>query len=253
MTNATAGTRAAAPRISVLIPAKDEADNLSALLEELVRELAAETFEIIVIDDGSSDATYAKVVDLSKERPWLRSVKHAQSCGKSAALWSGLTRARGDIVVTVDGDGQNDPIYVPKLIAALDQAGPGCGIVAGQRLRRYDGAVKKWGSKVANAVRQSLLADGTRDTACGLKAIRRHVYAAMPYFDTMHRFLPALTIREGYSVAHVDVVDRKRVHGVSKYGIWDRLRVGVPDLFGVFWLRRRRKRLPHVIESSENE
>ena len=238
----------AAPFLSVLIPAKDEAGNLTRVLDELIEHISAWSFEIIVIDDGSRDGTTEVLSALMADRPWLRLIRHVESCGKSAALSSGLQGAQGTLIVMLDGDGQNDPVYIPQLIEAVVAGGEGCGLAAGQRLQRYDGWAKKYGSKLANRVRGSLLKDKTRDTACGLKVIRREVYAKLPYFDTMHRFFPALVIREGSSVAHVDVVDRKRLHGTSKYGIWDRLRVGLPDLFGVWWLRRRRKKIPQPVE-----
>lgn len=234
--------------VSVLIPIKDEAENLTGVLDELAEVLRTEHFDVIVIDDGSEDGSFDLLTKLAAERPWLRAMRHAKSCGKSAALWTGLSAAQGALIVTLDGDGQNDPRFIPDMLSALRAGGDSMGLIAGQRLRRYDGWAKKWGSKVANRVRHLLLADGTRDTACGLKAMRREVYRSLPYFDTMHRFLPALTLREGYQVGHVDVVDRARRHGVSKYGIWDRLAVGIPDLFGVWWLRRRRKNKPHIID-----
>jgi len=253
MTVATSDREESAPAVTILIPAKNEAESLPALLDELVGVMGEHTFEIVVVDDGSTDQTSKVLSDLATERRWLRAVCHESSCGKSAALWSGLRIARGDVVVTVDGDGQNDPKYVPEMLATLEAGGPSCALVAGQRLRRYDSLAKQYGSKLANKVRGTLLGDKTRDTACGLKAIRRDVFLKLPYFDTMHRFFPALVMREGYDIGHVDVVDRVRVHGVSKYGIWDRLSVSIPDLFGVWWLRRRRRRIPSVIETIDHD
>jgi dolichol-phosphate mannosyltransferase len=151
-------------------------------------------------------------------------------------------------VVTLDGDGQNDPAFLPAMIAALEQGGPSMGLVAGQRVGRKASQFKRLQSRIANAVRGAVLRDGTRDTGCGLKAFRRDLFLMLPYFDGLHRFLPALVRREGYSVGYVDVVDRDRRHGQSNYGLWDRLWVGILDLAGVWWLIRRRRRVPVVSE-----
>ena len=182
------------------------------------------------------------------KHPWLRQVKHAQSCGQSAALRTGIRAARGHVIVTLDGDGQNDPVFLPKLIDALEQGAPRVGLIAGQRVGRKATGFKKFQSRVANAVRGSVLRDGTRDSGCGLKAFPREVGLALPYFDGLHRFLPALVRREGKDIGYVDVVDRPRQHGVSNYGFWDRLWIGILDLAGVWWLIRRRKRVPEISE-----
>jgi len=238
----------AAP-VSIVIPARDEVDNVVPLLDEVASALAGrDAFEIIVVDDGSSDGTAARLAAMLPERPWLRGVRHQSPCGKSAAVRSGVVAARHEIIVTLDGDGQNDPRYVLPLIAALAAGGARTGLIAGQRMRRGDGAWKKLQSRIANAVRRAMLGDGTRDSVCGLKAFRRELFLALPYFDTMHRFLPALVHREGFAVGYVDVIDRPRQHGRSHYGMWDRLSVGVVDLFGVWWLMRRRKRSPQYEE-----
>jgi dolichol-phosphate mannosyltransferase len=179
--------------------------------------------------------------------PWLRRVHHLKSCGQSAAVRSGVKAARGAIVVTLDGDGQNDPKFVPEMIRALE-ASPRVGLVAGQRVGRKASWFKKLQSRIANKVRSAVLRDGTRDTGCGLKAFRRDVFLALPYFDGLHRFLPALVKREGYEIGYVDVIDRPRSAGVSNYGMWDRLWVGILDLAGVWWLIRRRKRIPEISE-----
>jgi hypothetical protein len=150
------------------------------------------------------------------------------------------------VIVTLDGDGQNDPAFIPVLVAALDD--PQVALVAGQRKGRQDGAYKKWQSRIANSVRGRILKDGTRDTGCGLKAFRRDAYLSLPYFDALHRFMPALVKREGFDIAHVDVIDRPRHAGQSNYGLFDRLWVGILDLAGVWWLIRRRRRLPVVQE-----
>ena len=156
---------------------------------------------------------------LKAQHPWLRQIKHARSCGQSAALRTGIAAARAPIIVTLDGDGQNDPAFLPKLIEALEQGAPRIGLIAGQRVGRKATGFKQFQSRVANAVRGAILRDGTRDTGCGLKAFPRDVGLALPYFDGLHRFLPALVRREGHDIGYVDVVDRPRRHGVSNYGI----------------------------------
>jgi dolichol-phosphate mannosyltransferase len=241
-----------APRISVVVPARNEAGNIAPLVEEIVRALC--TFaphEIIYVNDGSRDATEAELQALMRVHGSLRQIKHEVSCGQSAAVRTGVTAARAPIVATLDGDGQNDPAFLPALVAALERD-PAVGLVAGQRIGRKATGFKRFQSRVANAARKAILRDGTRDTGCGLKAFRREVFLALPYFDAVHRFLPALVRREGYKVAYVDVVDRPRLHGASNYGLWDRLWVGILDLAGVWWLVRRRKRVPLVSEVSRN-
>lgn len=230
----------------MVIPAKNEAGSVAALLAELDQVLAPlAPFEVVYVVDGSTDDTMAELERAS--RPWLRVVRHAESCGKSAALLSGIRAARADIVSTLDGDGQNDPAYVIPLVAALEGGGPGVGLAVGQRLRRGDGAFKKLQSRIANRVRSAILKDDTRDTACGHKVIRREVFLALPFFDALHRFLPALVKRDGYDVVHVDVVDRPRLAGASHYGFFDRLWSGILDLLGVWWLLRRRRRVPRIV------
>ncbi len=235
------------PRISVVVPVKNEALNILPLVEEIERACAAlAPFEVIYVDDGSTDETVEQVLGAQATRPWLRLVSHEASCGQSAAVRTGVQAARGPIVVTLDGDGQNDPAFIPQLVAALDD--PAVALAAGQRVGRKDGAYKKWQSRIANGVRGRILKDGTRDTGCGLKAFRREVYLRLPYFDALHRFMPALVKREGYRIAHVDVVDRPRHAGRSNYGMFDRLWVGILDLAGVWWLIRRRRRVPAAQE-----
>jgi glycosyltransferase involved in cell wall biosynthesis len=239
---------AAAPFVSVVVPCRDEAGNLPVLIEEIGAALAGTRFEVIVVDDGSTDASADTLGELAETRPWLRHVRHARSCGQSAAVRTGLLAAKGEIVATIDGDGQNDPVYLPKLVARLIDGGGRVGIVAGQRQKRTDSGLKRIASRFANGLRGAILKDGTADSGCGLKVLRRDLFLLLPYFDGWHRYLPALVIREGFLVAHLDVVDRKRRHGMSKYGILDRGLVGILDLFGVWWLRRRRKRIPEVTE-----
>jgi dolichol-phosphate mannosyltransferase len=244
-----ADTSASGPTLSVVVPVRNEAGNIAPLVEEIAAALAARgRFEIVYVNDGSSDATETELLGLMSSRPWLRQVKHAVSCGQSSAVRTGVAAARAPIVVTLDGDGQNDPAFIPKLIEAIEKDGSRVGLVAGQRVGRKASGFKKFQSRVANSVRGAVLRDGTRDTGCGLKAFRRDVFLALPYFDGLHRFLPALVRREGYEIAYVDVVDRQRRHGQSNYGMWDRLWVGLLDLAGVWWLIRRKRRVPEVSE-----
>ena len=236
------------PAVSVVVPVRNEADNVGPLTDEITAALNGRwTFELVFVNDGSTDGTEAALAALKAARPWLRQVKHESSCGQSAAVRSGVAASRAPVVATLDGDGQNDPSFIPALLAALEQ-GTNIGLVAGQRVGRRSGGFKKLQSRIANGVRAAILRDGTRDTGCGLKAFRRDAFLARPYFDGLHRFLPALFRRDGYAIAYVDVIDRPRRHGVSNYGLWDRLWVGILDLAGVRWLIRRRKHVPKVSE-----
>jgi len=239
----------AQPRVSVVVPVKNEAGNVAPLIAEI--EAACTPlgpFEIIYVNDGSTDETPRILADLARTKPHLRVLEHKHSCGQSAAVRSGARVAKAPIIVTIDGDGQNDPAYIPALVAALDAGGPQTGLAAGQRVGRKDTGFKKMQSRIANAVRGFVLSDGTRDTGCGLKAIRRDVYLSLPYFDALHRFMPALVRRDGYAIALVDVKDRPRLTGVSNYGFFDRLWVGIADLAGVAWLCRRRRKIADVKE-----
>jgi dolichol-phosphate mannosyltransferase len=248
MTDANAPQSGAVPRISVVVPVRNEAGNVAPLIGEIARAMAPlAPFEIVYVNDGSTDNTAAELRRLTREYPFLRVVDHAMSCGQSAAVRTGASLARGPVVATLDGDGQNDPVFLPALVAAIERD-PTVGLVAGQRVGRKATGFKKLQSRIANAVRGAVLRDGTRDTGCGLKAVRREVFLALPYFDGLHRFLPALVRRDGYRVAYVDVVDRPRLTGTSNYGMWDRLWVGILDLMGVWWLVRRKKRVPQVSE-----
>ncbi len=231
-----------APRVSLVIPAKDEAESLGELVDEIATALVGDSFEVIVVDDGSTDGTAVVLQQLARDRPFLRCLVHARCCGKSAAILTGVRAARAPLIATLDGDGQNDPRYVPALLALMAESG--VGLAAGQRLKHAHSQLKRIGSRLANLLRTWLLHDETRDTACGLKAFRRDVFLRLPYFDTMHRFLPALIRHEGLAVRYLDVVDRDRRHGRSKYGLVDRAIVGLLDLFGVGWLMKRRTRLP---------
>ena len=227
---------------------RNEADNVAPLIDEITAALDGRwVYEIIYVNDGSTDATGERLAAIMKQRDNLRQLRHAKSGGQSAAVRSGVRAARGAIVATLDGDGQNNPAFLPDLIAAVEK-GANVGLAAGLRVGRKDTGFKKFQSRVANAVRNSILKDGTRDTGCGLKAFRRDVFLMMPYFDGLHRFLPALMRREGYEIAYVDVIDRPRRSGVSNYGFFDRLWIGIMDLAGVWWLIRRKKSTPKVTE-----
>jgi dolichol-phosphate mannosyltransferase len=235
--------------VSIVVPVRNEAENVSPLIAEIAAALDGRwVYEIIYVNDGSTDATAERLAAAMKQRGNLRQLSHATSSGQSAAVRSGVRAARGAIVATLDGDGQNDPAFLPALVSAIENGGDRVGLAAGQRVGRKDTGFKKIQSRIANGVRDAILRDGTRDTGCGLKAFRREVFLAMPYFDGLHRFLPALVRREGYEIAYVDVIDRPRHSGVSNYGFFDRLWIGIMDLAGVWWLIRRKKPTPAVTE-----
>jgi dolichol-phosphate mannosyltransferase len=236
--------------LSVVIPVRNEAENILPLLAEIHAALEGKgEFEVVYVDDGSSDATPARLAEARKLHPRLRVLVHAESCGQSAALVTGFRAARGEWIATLDGDGQNDPADIPKLLAVRDGAGRPANLqlVAGYRKKRQDTWLKRFSSRVANGVRSSLLGDATPDTGCGLKLILRSAVLELPVFDHMHRFLPALIQRNGGATLSVEVNHRPRTRGTSNYGMFDRLWVGIVDLFGVMWLQRRVRR-PRVNE-----
>lgn len=243
---------ASAPELSVVVPVKDEVENAVPLLNEICAALRGKVaFEVLFIDDGSKDATIQVLKAAQAQSPELRVLKHTNNAGQSRAVRSGVIAARGTLIATLDGDGQNDPADIPNLLAVWREKTPGSpvlGLVAGQRRKREDSIVKKISSRVGNGVRQWLLKDGTRDTGCGLKLFSRDAFLSLPYFDHIHRFMPALMIREGYRIAHVDVNHRPRTMGASKYGTLDRLIVSLSDLAGVRWLRRRARQPGKVDE-----
>ena len=230
--------------LSVVIPVKDEAGNIAPLVAEIVAALdGVARYEIVYVDDGSRDTTAAEVERLRVMLPQLGLVRHGASCGQSAAIRSGVKAARGLWIATLDGDGQNDPADIPALwrVARDSPALPPL-LIAGHRAQRRDSWSKRQASRIANAVRRRALHDDTPDTGCGLKLFPRALFLDLPYFDHMHRFLPALVLREGGIVRSVPVNHRPRQRGLSKYGVLDRLAVGIADLFGVMWLCRRGKR-----------
>ncbi len=231
--------RTAPPAVAVVVPVRNEADNIAPLIDEIAAAMTGRfSFEVVCVDDGSRDDTEATLTRLMVQIAWLRQMKHMTSCGQSAAVHTGVAAARAPIIVTLDGDGQNDPSFIPALVHALAAGTAGVGLIAGQRVGRQASGFKQFQSRVANAVRAAILRDGTRDSG--------------PFFDGLHRFLPALVKREGYDIGYIEVIDRPRRHGSSNYGMWDRLWVGILDLFGVWWLLRRRARVPLISEVTPN-
>lgn len=241
------------PKLSVVIPARNEAGNLPTLIGGIEVALApVAPFEIIVVDDASTDDSVAVIAAMRATRPHLRLIPHDRAGGQSAGVHSGVRAARGDVVLTLDGDGQNPPEELPKLAFPLLAEGSGLvGLVAGQRVGRQDTAAKKFASRFANGLRGWLLKDGTRDTGCGLKGFRREAFLALPYFDHMHRYLPALFARDGWQVVHVDVSHRPRGAGRSNYSNFQRALVGMVDLLGVMWLIRRKKKARVIGDGDE--
>ena len=227
--------------IAVVVPVHNESENIRPLIEEISTALnGVADYEIVYVNDGSTDDTAAKLAEMAAEQPRLSVYRHETACGQSAAVATGVKKARATFIATLDGDGQNDPADIPALFAKLKQAvTPDLLLVAGWRAKRKDTAWKRFQSKLANGVRQKLLGDNTPDTGCGLKVFTRAAFLDMPRFDHMHRYLPALMIRRGGQVVSVEVNHRHRERGISKYGMWDRLSVAVRDLLGVMWLAAR--------------
>lgn len=235
------------PEISIVVPVHNEAGAAAPLAREIAHAFAGREYEMVFVDDASRDSTLAELLALRAELPRLRVLRHPQNAGQSRAVRTGVLAARGEIVVTLDGDGQNPPADGPALVDALKAAPPEVAMVGGRRVKRQDSAAKRWASRIANNVRKRLLADDADDTGCGLKAFRREAFRRLPYFDHMHRYLPALMIREGYKVAYQDVGHRPRMVGRSKYTNLGRLWAAVSDLQGVMWLRSR-ARNPGAVE-----
>ena len=225
--------------LSVVVPVKDEAANAGPLAREIAAALAGEgPHEIIFVDDGSADGTAEALITLKTEIPALRVLRHGRNLGQSRAIWSGVKAGRGGVIVTLDGDGQNDPADIPKLLRLLE-AEPRVGLVSGVRTKRKDTFSRRLASRFGNGFRNWMLKDGAADTGCGLKAIRREAFLALPYFDHFHRFLIALVQRDGWQVRFVPVNHRPRIAGRSKYTNLGRLLVSGSDLLGVRWLLKR--------------
>jgi dolichol-phosphate mannosyltransferase len=230
--------------LSVVVPVKNEAENVVPLAREIAAAIKNEpSSEIIFIDDGSDDGTAEALAALKQEVPNLRIIQHATNAGQSRGIRTGVRASRADTIVMLDGDGQNDPNDIPKLLAILrgDPDAARIGLVSGVRAKRKDTLSRKVASRAANMIRARLLNDGAADTGCGLKAFRREAFLALPYFDNIHRYLITLMIREGYLVRFVEVNHRPRIHGTSKYTNFRRMMVGISDLAGVRWLQRRFK------------
>ncbi|MDP3747352.1 MAG: glycosyltransferase family 2 protein [Phenylobacterium sp.] len=235
------------PDISVVVPVFDEEGAAPELAREIAQAFAGRSFEIVFVDDRSRDATRAALMALKPSIPQLRVLTHTANSGQSRSIRTGILAARGDVIVTLDGDGQNDPADGPQLVDAL-MAGPDdLVLVGGERVKRRDSRAKKLASKFGNGVRKSLLKDTANDTGCGLKAFRREAFLRLPYFDHIHRYLPALMMREGYRVEFRPVNHRHRQTGVSKYTNLGRLWASLSDLLGVMWLQSR-ARLPGAVE-----
>jgi dolichol-phosphate mannosyltransferase len=228
------------PVVSVIIPVRDEAAAISPLIEEIAAGLQDRSFEVIVVDDGSQDGTDRILAALESRHDWLRALRHPQPRGQSTAIRTGVRHARAPLIVTLDGDGQNPPDQIPLLLAPLeaDQTGT-LGLVQGQREGRQDTLAKRLASRLANRIRSVLLKDGVRDSGCGLKAFRRKAYLDLPFFDHIHRFMPAMMLREGWKIQTVTVSHRSRKSGRSKYSNLARGLVGIPDLLGAAWLIMR--------------
>ncbi|MEM9262729.1 MAG: glycosyltransferase family 2 protein [Pseudomonadota bacterium] len=242
---------ASIPSVSVVAPMFNEAGGAVALVDEIAFALGDRAFEVLAVDDASTDGTGDLLKGALADRPFLRVLSHGANAGQSRALRTGILAAKAEIVITIDGDGQNIPADIPRLIDALEALPPEKGVmmVAGERQKREDSAAKRWASRAANGLRSSVLRDGARDTGCGLKAFYKQAYLRLPYFDHSHRYLPALMIREGLNVEFVPVGHRPRTHGASKYTNLGRLLVAFRDLLGVMWLNGR-ARSPKTISEA---
>ena len=232
-----------APQLSVVVPVFNEQDNVAPLVHEILAALRGLVdFEIVYVDDQSRDGTLAVLRGLKTQVPELRVLHHAVQSGQSTAIRTGVRAARGAWIATLDGDGQNDPADIPRLLAARDAASADTRLFAGWRVERKDSGSKRWASKWANAIRARMLRDDTPDTGCGSKLFERAAFLELPYFDHMHRYLPALMQRAGWHTVSVPVNHRPRSAGVSKYGNLGRALAGIRDLQGVAWLIRRNRR-----------
>ena len=233
----------AKPLISVVVPAFNEAENVENLATEIDEALSSTPYEMIFIDDASTDETKAVLTEMKTRFPSLRVLAHRQNSGQSRGVRSGVRAARADIIATLDSDGQNDPADIPALYAQLTREGApeNLSMVGGRRAKRIDSAAKKVASRFGNGVRKRLLQDEADDTGCGLKVFRRQAFLDLPYFDHIHRYIPALMLREGFAIEFADVNHRAREFGESKYTNLGRLKVSFADLRGVIWLRKRMK------------
>jgi len=232
----------AVPDISVVVPVHDEQGAAGPLAREIAAAFAGRSFEMVFVNDASKDRTLEELRALQAELPQLRVLSHGSNAGQSRAVRTGVLAARGAIVVTLDGDGQNPPADAPKLADLLAASPPNVALVGGVRAKRQDSEAKRWASRWANRIRKKLLGDDADDTGCGLKAFRRDIFLRLPYFDHIHRYLPALMIREGYENRYLDVDHRHRETGQSKYTNWGRLMASFSDLLGVMWLKSRSRR-----------
>lgn len=236
------------PEISVVVPVHDEEGAAGPLAREIAEAFKGRNFEMVFVNDASKDGTLTELEALKAELPMLRVLSHEKNAGQSRAVRSGVMAARAPIIVTLDGDGQNPPADAPRLADALIAAPPEVALVGGVRAKRQDSGAKRWASRWANGIRKSLLNDDADDTGCGLKAFRRDVFLRLPYFDHIHRYLPALVIREGYQNWFMDVDHRHRETGRSKYTNLGRLWAALSDLVGVMWLRTRARNPGRVRE-----
>lgn len=235
--------------LSVVIPVRDEAENVGPLAHEIHAALQARgDFEIIFVDDASTDATVERILEARRQMPQIRLLRHDVGCGQSIAVRNGVRVARAEWIVTLDGDGQNDPADIPALLHAREQSNANVRLIMGNRVLRRDTIVRRLSSRIANGIRRAMLRDATQDTGCGIKLFHRQTFLELPAFNHMHRFLPALFLRAGADVKSVPVRHRPRTHGRSKYGVSNRLWVGIVDLFGMRWLIRRAPGLTQVIE-----
>ena len=233
----------ATPQLSVVVPVHNEEDNVAPLVDEIVTALRGRIdFEIVYVDDASKDATLQRLRDLQATVPELRVIRHVSNAGQSTAVRNGVKAARAPWIATLDGDGQNDPADIPNLLAKRDAGDPQTKMYAGWRVNRQDSGSKRWASKWANAIRSRMLRDSTPDTGCGIKLFERGAFLDLPYFDHMHRYLPALMQRAGWKTVSVPVNHRHRSTGVSKYNNLNRALVGIRDLRGVAWLITRSRR-----------
>jgi len=228
------------PELSVVLPVLNEQGNVMPLIDEIDAALGPRLrYEVVVVDDASTDGTLAEIALASERNQRVRMVRHEATRGQSAAIRTGVKAAAAPVIAVLDGDGQNDPADIPKLYEPL-LADSDVRMVIGYRRNRHDNWIRKMSSRIANAVRNAVLKDGVKDTGCGLKVFYREEFLDLPAFDHMHRFLPALVQRDGRKVLSVDVNHRPRTRGTSKYGIGNRLWVGITDMFGVMWLKKRR-------------